>query len=52
MRSAAHAGMTAAARPMPRFDEREPGGGEILIDLALCLILAFAVVGLLLLAAL
>ncbi len=41
-----------AARPMPRSDEPEPCGGETVIDLALCLILAVGVVGLLLLAAL
>ncbi|WP_156384080.1 hypothetical protein [Methylobacterium sp. Leaf456] len=40
-----------AAHPMPRFDERDPCGGETVIDLALCLILAVAVVSLLLLAA-
>lgn len=52
MRSVALTGMSAGARPVPRFDDREPCGGETVIDLALCLILAFAVVGLLLLAAL
>ncbi len=41
-----------ASHPMPRFDAPEPCGGETVIDLALCLILAVAVVGLLLLAAL
>lgn len=51
MRPALLAG-SPGSRPMPRFDEPEPCGGETVLDLALCLILAFAVVGLLLLAAL
>ena len=59
MRPAFPAGSPGAVHPlsrqslapaMPRFDEREPCGGETVLDLALCLILAFAVVGLLLLA--
>ncbi len=51
MRSAL-AASRASSHPMARFDGREPCGGETVLDLALCLILAFAVVGLLLLAAL
>ncbi|MFY9293934.1 MAG: hypothetical protein WAP03_25045 [Methylorubrum rhodinum] len=51
MKPALFAGAPAASRPMPRLDEREPCGGETVLDLALCLILAVAVVGLLLLAA-
>lgn len=43
---------TPAPRPMSRSDPPESCGGERAIDLALCLILACAVVGLLLLVAL
>lgn len=51
MKPAFPAGAPAPSRPIPRLDRPEPCGGETVIDLALCLILAVAVVGLLLLAA-
>ena len=37
-------------RSMPRYDEPDPPGAERIVDFALCLILAVAVIGLLLLA--
>ncbi|HZY66956.1 MAG TPA: hypothetical protein VFE52_00120 [Devosia sp.] len=53
MRPAFPAGTTvgyALSLSVPRLDERKPSRGERVLDFALCLILAFAVVGLLLLA--
>lgn len=48
--SAIGVGSDGRAGAMPRNDEREPCGGERVLDLALCLIVAVSVVGLLLLA--
>ena len=43
-------GLAGRTGTLPRLDEREPCGGERVLDLALCLIVAVSVVGLLLLA--
>ncbi|ACK85552.1 hypothetical protein Mchl_4778 [Methylorubrum extorquens CM4] len=53
MRLSFSAGTTASyalSRSVPRFDGREPSWGERALDFSLCLILALAIVGLLLLA--